>query len=241
MAGHNKWSKVKHIKAVQDKKKAALYSKLVKEIMVAARAGSDMQANARLRKAVEDAKAQSVPKDNIERAIKRGSGEDEKTSLEEVTYEGIGPSGVSILVDCVTDNRLRTQPEIRKIFQKHGGQIAELGAVSWAFDPKGLILIESKKASEEQLIEICVPAGAQDIINTAQGFEIYTEVESFHNVLAKLQEHHIPYVYAELTKISQTEIQVSSEDIEKIQALLDALEEHDDVHKVHSNLSQGED
>lgn len=236
MAGHNKWSKVKHIKAVQDKKKNRIYTKCLKEIMVAARTGSDLSMNARLRTAVNDAKSQSVPKDTIERAIKKGAGELEgEGQIDELTYEGYGPGKVSILVDCVTDNRNRTFPELRKIFEKNDGSLAEPGAVSWNFDTKGLILIKKEIIEEEKLMELALESGAEDIQSSEEGYEIICEPSDFYQLKKSLEEASVAMELSEISRLAKTKTEVSDEDEEKLEKLLEAIEDHDDVQKVFTN------
>jgi len=236
MAGHNKWSKVKRLKAVTDAKKSALYAKYIKEITVASKLGGpDPNANARLKKAIADAKAQSVPKDTIERALKKASGEGSDGQLEEVTYEGYGPNGIAVLVECVTDKKGRTQPELRKLFEKSGGNIAEAGAVAWSFERKGLILIQKEKIPEEKLMEFAIEAGAEDIQVSDEGYEITTGPTDFMEVYAKFEEAGIETELAELSFIPQNRLQVSGEEAEKVQRLIETLEDHDDVQRVTSN------
>lgn len=228
---------MKHIKAITDKKKSALYSKYIKEISVAAKTGgADPNNNARLKKAISDAKSQSVPKDNIERALKKASGElDDGTQLEEITYEGYGPGGVAFMVECITDKRNRTQPELRKIFEKAGGNIAEVGAVAWSFDRKGSILIKKEKASEEQLMEVALEAGAEDIQTSEDGFEITTPPDDFMNVLSAIEAASIEVEFSELGFVPQNKIPISGESESQINQLTENLEEHDDVQRVTNN------
>jgi len=237
MAGHNKWSKVKRLKAVTDKKKSALYAKYIKEISIAAKqGGADPDGNARLRKAITDAKAQSVPKENIDRALKKASGElDDGVSLEEIVYEGYGPGGVAILVECVTDKKTRTQPELRKIFEKGGGSIAEAGAVAWGFEKRGLILIKKDQGEEEKLMNIALEAGADDFSASDEGFEILSSPQDFLSVVDGLEKAGIQMELSELSFLPNNRIQVSGETSEKLQSLLENLEDHDDVQRVTSN------
>ena len=236
MAGHNKWSKVKRYKEVADRKKGAAFSKVLKEIMLAAKNGADPDANASLRKLIGDAKAISIPKDNIERAIKKGSGElSDGAQLEEIVYEGYAPGGVAILVDCVTDNRLRTQPEIRKIFEKNEGILAEKGAVAWGFEKKGSILITKSAAKEESLMNLVLEAGADDLSSSDDGFEIITSPSNFHAVRDSIEKAKIAMEFAEVSSVPTNKIAVSGEILEKVQKLLEALEDHDDVQRVTSN------
>jgi YebC/PmpR family DNA-binding regulatory protein len=236
MAGHNKWSKVKRYKEVADKKKGAAFSKILKEIMLAAKSGTDPDSNASLRKLIGDAKAISIPKDNIERAIKKGSGElNDGAQLEELVYEGYAPGGIAVLVDCVTDNRLRTQPEIRKIFEKNDGLMAEMGAVAWGFEKKGVILVARSAAKEEALMNLVLEAGADDLSASEEGFEITTSPVAFYTVRDALEKAKIPMELSEVSSIPTNKIPVTGEAAEKIQKLLDILEDHDDVQRVTSN------
>ncbi len=237
MAGHNKWSKVKRLKAVTDKKKSALYAKYIKEISIAAKqGGTDPDGNARLRKAITDAKAQSVPKENIERALKKAAGElDDGANLEEIVYEGYGPGGVAILVECVTDKKTRTQPELRKIFEKGGGSIAEAGAVAWGFEKRGLILIKKDQGEEERLMNLALDSGADDFSASDEGFEILSSPQDFLRVVDGLEKAGVRSELSELSFLPKNRIQISGEISEKLQALLENLEDHDDVQRVTSN------
>jgi len=235
MAGHNKWSKVKRLKAVTDARKNAVFTKILKEIMVAAKNGKDPDSNARLRKAISDARAASVPKDNIERAVKKGAGELEGGQIEELTYEGYGPGGVAILVEAVTDNRLRTQPEIRKIFDKHGGSLGEMGSVAWGFSKKGIFLVPREQASEDTLMGIVLETGADDLAPSEEGFEIQTSPESYERVREALEKAKIVPALSELGPVANTKVAVNEETAEQIAGLTEALEEHDDVQRVVSN------
>jgi len=239
MAGHNKWSKVKRYKEVADKKKGAMFSKLLKEIMVAAKSGSDPSGNARLRKAITDAKTQSVPKDNIDRAIKKGSGELGDVQLDELTYEGYGPGGIAVMVECVTDNRLRTQPELRKIFEKNAGNIGEMGAVAWGFEKKGTILISKVHSKEEELMNLVLEAGADDLNSSEEGFEVVTSPENFESVRSSLEKAKIPMELAEVSLVATNRITVTGTKAEEIQKLIEALEDHDDVQRVTTNADFG--
>lgn len=237
MAGHNKWSKVKRYKEIADKKKGAAFTKLLKEITIAARAGGDPDGNARLKKAISDAKSQSVPKDNIERAIKRGTGElGDGAQMEELLYEGYGPAGTAVLVECVTDNRLRTQPEIRKIFEKNGGNIAEKGAVAWGFEQKGQILIQRSAAQEENLLNLVLEAGAEDLITSEEGYEVRTSPAAFDAVRTSLEKAQISMELSEVSYVPLNRVTPPSDEVKsQIVNLLETLEEHDDVQRVTSN------
>lgn len=237
MAGHNKWSKVKHIKAVQDRKKSALYGKYIKEISIAAKLGGpDPDGNSRLKKAISDAKANNVPRDNIERALKRASGADgDASQLEEIVYEGYGPGGVAILVECVTDNRNRTQPELRKIFEKNGGNIAEAGAVAWGFSKKGSILVSRQNAEEESLMNLALESGAEDIVGSPEGFEITTASTDFHRVLDAIERAGIRVEFSEVGYVPSNRLMLDSDKEQQLRQLLEGLEDQDDVQRVTSN------
>jgi len=237
MAGHNKWSKVKHIKAVADKKKSAIYSKYIKEIAIAAKlGGSDPETNSRLKKAVSDARVQNVPKDNIERALKKAAGElGDGQSLEELVYEGYGPGGVAILIECITDNRNRTQPELRKILEKSGGTMAEAGAVSWGFEKMGVLLVSREKCSEEKIMEVALEAGASDILTSEEGFEIRTPPTEFMSVVDALEKMAIATELSELTFVPNNKIAVPEEVAGQLKTAIENLEDHDDVQRVTTN------
>jgi len=237
MSGHNKWSKVKRLKEVTDKKKSALYSKYIKEISIAAKhGGADPANNARLKKAISDAKAQSVPKDNIERALKKASGElDDGQTLEEITYEGYGPGGVAVLVECITDKRARTQPELRKIFERSGGNIAEAGAVAWGFERKGVILVPKDAIEENALMEKTLEAGAEDLNSSSEGYEITTPPNEFMQVVDALENAKIATEFSELSFIPKNKVKVEGELVDKINQLVENLEENDDVQRVTTN------
>lgn len=236
MAGHNKWSKVKRLKAVTDRKRGAAFSKVLNEIMIAAKSGSDPSGNARLRKAVADAKAFSVPRDNIERAIKKGAGElGEGVHLEELVYEGFGPNGVGFIVECVSDNRNRTQPELKKIFERGGGFLGEMGSVAWSFEKKGIILVGGDKAAEESLLNLALEAGAEDLKSSNDGFEILTSPQSFDSVRVALENQNIEMALSEVTYLPTSKIPIPEASIEIIEKLSEALEDHDDVQRVVHN------
>ncbi|RKY04668.1 YebC/PmpR family DNA-binding transcriptional regulator [Candidatus Poribacteria bacterium] len=239
MAGHSKWSQIKHKKALMDARKGKIFTKLIREITVAARqGGGNPDTNPRLRMAIANAKAHNMPWENIERAIKRGTGElvDEKAQLEEVSYEGYGPGGVAILIEAVTDNKNRTVAEIRHIFDKNGGTLGERGCVSWMFDRKGLIVIEKEGVDEEELFMVAADAGAEDMKDEGDVFEIYTDVESFEDVRKAIEEAGFKISRAELTMVPKTTVQVQGKQAEQLLRLLEALEDHEDVQKVYSNF-----
>lgn len=238
MSGHSKWHTIKHKKGALDAKRGKIFTKLIKEITVAARTGGsgDIDSNARLRKAVSDAKAQNMPNDTIDRAIKRGTGELEGASYDEVTYEGYGPNGVAVMVDAMTDNRNRTVAEIRHIFSKNGGNMGESGSVAWMFDKKGYLVVDRSARSEEELFEIAIEAGADDLQDEGDVFEIYTAPESFEAVHESLKAAGIEPQAAEVTMIPQNYIKLEGPDAKTMLKLYDALEDNDDVQKVYANF-----
>lgn len=237
MAGHSKWAQIKHKKAKIDKQKGKIFSKLIREIMVAARqGGGNPDFNPRLRIAIDKAKSHNMPWENIERAIKKGTGELEGARYEQVVYEGYGPGGVAIMVVALTDNKNRTVGEIRHIFSKYGGRLAGAGSVAWQFEEKGLIYVERDKVSEDEILEVALESGAQDVRVEEDSYEIVTEPKNFENVKKALEEKNIPYTQAEITMIPQNTVNVEPRKAETLLKLLDALEEHDDVQNVYSNF-----
>ena len=237
MAGHSHWANIKHKKAAVDAKRGKAWSKLVKAIMVAAKhGGSDPNGNVSLRFAIVEAKAANVPKDTIERAIKKGAGELQGQSFESIRYEGYGPGGVAILVDALTDNRTRTAPEMRLIFSKYGGNLGSTGCVGYLFDQKGVIAIEDTLVSEDRLMELALEAGASDIQREDGAWIVITPPEAFAAVKDALDDAGIEAASAELTMDPQNTVSLTGEDAEKLQKLLDALDDNDDVQKVYSNF-----
>lgn len=238
MSGHSKWHTIKHKKGALDAKRGKIFTKLIKEITVAARTGGsgDIEANARLRKAVSDAKGQNMPNDTIDRAIKRGTGEIEGASYDEVTYEGYGPNGVAVMVEAMTDNRNRTVAEIRHIFSKNGGNMGESGSVGWMFDKKGLIIVDKEAKSEEELFEIAIEAGAADLQDEGDVFEIYTAPDAFDAVLDAIKSAGIEPQAAEVSQIPQNYIKLEGADAKQMLKLFDALDDNDDVQKVYANF-----
>jgi YebC/PmpR family DNA-binding regulatory protein len=237
MSGHSKWSTIKHKKAAKDAKKGRLFTRLIKEITVAARMGSgDINANPRLRTAVAAAKAASMPNDNIERAIKKGTGELEGVSYEEVQYEGYGPGGAAILAQVLTDNKNRTVSEIRHLFSKHGGNLGESGCVAWMFDKKGLITVEKSQIDEERLLGIVLEAGAEDVREEEDIFEVVTQAEDFERVKEKLESENVPLASAQVTMIPKGTVTVDQKNVEPLLKLTEELEDHDDVQSVSANF-----
>ncbi|OGQ51924.1 MAG: transcriptional regulator [Deltaproteobacteria bacterium RIFCSPLOWO2_02_FULL_57_26] len=237
MSGHSKWSSIKHKKAAKDARRGKLFTKLIKEITVAARmGGGDISANPRLRTAVQTAKAASMPNDNIERAIKKGTGELEGVHYEEIHYEGYGPGGAAILVQVLTDNKNRTVQEIRHLFSKYGGNLGETGCVAWMFDKKGLITVEKTKVGEDQLINLALEAGAEDVREEDSLFEVVTRPEDFEKVRERLEREKIPTVAAQITMIPKSTVFLDGHNAEQILKLTEELEELDDVQSVAANF-----
>lgn len=238
MSGHSKWSTIKHKKAAQDAKRGKAFSKIIKEVTVAARiGGGDLAANPRLRTAIAAAKAENMPKDNIERAIKKGAGELEGVNYEEVTYEGYGPGGVAILVETISDNRQRTVADVRHLFAKRGGSLGEPGSVAWIFEKKGLIVIEKDKVDEEILMTIALEANAEDIQEQKIEWEVYTAPESFEDVKSALESNNIPLLTAEITMLPGNTVSITDEkQASQLLILMEDLEENSDVQNVYANF-----
>jgi YebC/PmpR family DNA-binding regulatory protein len=234
MSGHNKWSSIKHRKGAQDAKRGRIFTKLIKEITVAARmGGGDASANPRLRHALDEARLNNMPADNVTRAIKKGTGELEGVMYEELLYEGVGPGGSLFLCEIVTDNRNRSAAELRKVFDKHGGQLGASGSAAWAFDAKGLVTLPGNAASEEQLFEVAVGAGAEDVQSDGENWQITTPVEALESVREALVSAKIAVSSAELVKLPKTTKALAGRDAEVGMNLVEALEDHDDVQKVY--------
>jgi len=238
MAGHSKWANIKHKKARQDASRGKVFTKITREIIVAVRhGGADPDSNMQLRMALNKARAANMPNDNINRAISRAVGSSESDNLEEITYEGYGPGGVAVLLDILTDNRNRTAGEIRYIFSRKGGNLGETGCVAWMFKRQGLILVEKGAADEEELMLAALEAGAEDVRDVGQGWEIVTVPEMLEQVKAALEEADIVLATAEITMLPDT----LSEGPAQVLELIDALEEHDDVQNVYTNWDMPED
>jgi len=236
VAGHNKWSKIKRKKGVADQKRGALFTKLIREITVAAReGGGSPEFNARLRLAVDTAKAASMPAENIDRAIKKGTGELEGVDYVEVTYEGYGPAGVALFIECLTDNTNRTVADVRHALTKHDGSLGTDGSVAWQFDRKGQIVIDATKTTEEAVFEAAIDAGAEDVTGDGEEFVVTADVGQFAAVRDALAAAGIEVSSAEMTRIPKNEVAVAGRDAEKLLKLLDMLDDLDDVQKVHSN------
>jgi YebC/PmpR family DNA-binding regulatory protein len=236
MAGHSKWKKIKHQKAINDNRRAASWTKVIREITVAAKAGGgDPAGNSRLRLAIENAKSVHMPAENIERAIKKGTGELEGVSYEEVTYEAYGPGGVAIMIESLTDNSTRTVADIRKWLSRNGGNLGTTGSVSWMFDRRGQITIDASKFDEATVMEAALDAGAMDMEVEEESFTVVTEPADFHAVQDALREKSIEWEEAALEMIPKTEVRVEGAEAEKLMKLLELLEDMDDVQKVYTN------
>lgn len=236
MSGHSKWASIKHKKGAADAKRGKLFSKIIKEITIAARQGGDPDKNPSLRTAITKAKESNMPADNIERAIKRGTGELPGVSYEQVTYEGYAPGGVAIMVEVLTDNKNRTTSEVRSIFSKRGGNMAGTGSVSWIFHKKGYLLIEKSKVEEDRLMSIVLEAGAEDMKSEDSNFEVTTDIKDFEKVKQALKDAGIEPQVAELTMVPSSTIKVMGEHAKQVLALVESIEEHDDVQNVYSNF-----
>ena len=241
MSGHSKWHTIKHKKGALDAKRGKLFTKLIKEITVAARSGGgDTEANARLRKAVADAKGGNMPNDTIDRAIKRGTGELEGTSYDEIVYEGYGPGGVAVMVDAMTDNRNRTVAEIRHIFSKNGGNLATTGAVNWIFEKKGYIVVDKAAKPEDELFEVVTEAGAEDLRDDQDNFEVITAPEDFDTVLEAVKKAGIEPQVAEVEMVPKEYKKLEGQEAKQMLKLMETLEDHDDLQKVSANFDISE-
>ncbi|HEX5410635.1 MAG TPA: YebC/PmpR family DNA-binding transcriptional regulator [Terriglobia bacterium] len=237
MSGHSKWATIKHKKGAADAKRGKLFTKLIKEIAVAARiGGGDPDSNPRLRTAIADAKAVNMPADNIKRGIQRGTGELPGVQYEEIVYEGYGPSGVALIMEIATDNRNRTLAELRHILSKHGGNLGETGCVTWIFSKRGYIVVEKSKAEEDVLLELITETGADDMREDGENWEIFCPVENFQQVVDALNKAGITPTAAELAMVPQTQVKVSGKPADQVLRLMDELDEHEDVQHVYANF-----
>jgi YebC/PmpR family DNA-binding regulatory protein len=237
MSGHSKWASIKHKKGAIDAKRGKIFTKLIKELTVAARiGGGDASGNPRLRSAILAAKAENMPKDNIDRAIKKGTGELEGVNYEEVSYEAYGPGGVAVLISCLTDNKNRTVADLKHIFDRHGGNLGEPGSVAWVFVKKGLIVFDQDKAEEEKLMEIALDGGAEDVRQSGSQFEVVMEPSDFEKVKKAFDVAKIPYTLSEITMIPQNTIRLEGKKAEQMLNLMEALEDNDDINHVYANF-----
>ncbi|MFQ6037366.1 MAG: YebC/PmpR family DNA-binding transcriptional regulator [Candidatus Aminicenantales bacterium] len=243
MSGHSKWHSIKHKKAAQDAKRGKIFTKIIREISVAARlGGDDPDANPRLRKAIADAKAVNMPAENIKRAIMKGTGQLEGTTYEEITYEGYGPGGVAIFVEALSDNKNRTVSELRHIFNKNGGNIGESGCVAWMFKRKGYLVVEKSKVSEDELLDVILEAGAEDLREDGSNYEIFTPPDKYESVLQALKDHNIEIAASNLGQIPQNYVKLEGKQAQQLLRLMEELEDHDDVQHVWANfdIDEGE-
>ena len=241
MAGHSKWAQIKRKKAVTDSRRGQLWTKLLKEITVAARmGGGDPDGNARLRTAVQDARSSNVPNDNIDRAIKRGTGELDGVAYEEITYEGYGPGGAAILIATVTDNKNRTVAELRHLFSKHGGSLSDSGSVAWMFDLRGYFAIDKQAMPEDDFMELALMVEADDVSTEEEGYEIFTTPEAYISTKEALEAQEVPVIASELARIPQNYLEIDPQKVATNLKLLEILEDHDDVQNVWSNINLDE-
>ncbi len=236
VSGHNKWTNIKQKKGKEDAKRGRIFTKYSKEIIVAVKTGgSDPAMNMRLKTAVEKAKASNMPNDTIDRAIKKGAGELDGVNYEEFNYEGYGPGGVAVYLDIMTDNRNRTAGDIRHIFSKNGGSLGETGCVGWMFDKKGLITIPKDGMTEDELMLYALEAGAEDVVDEVESFEVYTDFGDLQDVRKGLEDEGLHVATSELTMVPQNTVAIEGKQVEQFLKLIDALEDHDDVQNVYSN------
>ena len=237
MSGHSKWSTIKRKKGAADSKRGKLFTKLIKEISIAARlGGGDPNGNPRLRAAIAAAKTENMPKENIERAIKKGTGELEGASYEEATYEGYEPGGVAVMVEVLTDNRNRTISEIRHSFSRHNGNLGESGCVSWMFNLKGLMLFDQDTVDEERLIEVVLDAGAEDVRERDREFEVIMDPAAYEEVKRAVKDAGLEYSFAEVTMIPQSTVRLQGREAEQMLRLMEGLEDSDDIQRVYANF-----
>ena len=237
MAGHSKWANIKHRKARVDAKRSKIWSKCSRAIIVAAKQGGpDPDANLALRYAIDEAKSQNMPKDTIEKAVAKGSGKGDGENYESVVYEGYGPVGVAVMLDCLTDNKNRTVPEVRKIFEKHGGNLGASGCVAYNFNSKGQIFIAKEGVDEEALMNAALEAGAEDIVDQGEGWEVLCEPTDYMAVRGAIEQGGFAIESASVTMIPETTVECAGKDARKVFNLVEALEDHDDVQKVHANF-----
>ena len=243
MSGHSKWSTIKRKKGAIDARRGKIFTKIIKEITLAARlGGGDPEANARLRQAILAAKDENMPKDNIERAIKKGTGTGaDAVVFEELTYEGYGPGGAAVLVEVMTDNKNRTVAEVRHIFSKHGGNLGENGCVAWIFEKKGTIVLDKKSVNGDELMELALEAGAQDVREEENEFEIITDPASFEEVKDAIDQRKIKYIEAKISLIPQTTVKLEAGKAEQMLKMMEKLEDNDDVQNVYANFDIADD
>lgn len=237
MSGHSKWASIKHKKGAVDAKRGKVFTKLIKEITVATRmGGKDPEANARLRTAIAAAKAENMPKENIERGIKKGTGELEGSTYEEAIYEGYGPGGVAVLVEVLTDNKNRAVADVRHLFERHGGSLGAAGCVAWMFSQKGLVVLPRDQTDEERLFEVALEAGAEDIKEGEKEFEVITDPSLFEQIKAAIEDAELTPILAEITMIPKTTTNLEGKHAQQMLTLMEVLEDNDDVNHVYANF-----
>src|SRR2546426_3705959 len=237
MSGHSKWHKIRHTKGAVDAKRGRVFTRLIKEITVAARiAGGDPNGNPRLRSAVDAARAANMPSDNIKRAIQKGTGELPGTQIEEVTYEGYGPGGVAIYVQAMTDNKNRTLPEIRHLFGKYGGNLGEQNSVAWMFEKKGYLVVDKGQLTEDELMEIVLEAGGEDLRDDGESYEVLTAPESYHRVREALERRKVPIATGEISMVPKNRVRVEGQKARSLLNMMEALEDQEDVQHAYANF-----
>lgn len=242
MSGHSKWSSIKHKKGAADARRGRIFTRLIKEITVAARmGGGDPEGNPRLRTAIQSAKAENMPKDNIERAVKKGTGELEGVSYEEITYEGYGPGGVALLVECLSDNKNRTVADIKHILDKHGGSLGGPGCVAWIFEKRGMIIFDRDKVDADKLLDVALEAGAEDVKEEETEFEVIIVPSKFEAVKKAFDDRGMVYSVAEVSMVPQNTVKLEGRKAEQMVNLMEALEENDDVNNVYANFDIPDD
>ncbi len=241
MAGHSKWANIQHRKGRQDAKRGKVFTKAAKEIIIAAKGGGDPAANSRLRTAIAAAKAVNLPKDKIEAAIRKGTGEDAGGELFEISYEGYAPGGVAVIVETATDNKNRTVAEVRHLLTKHGGSMGETGCVSWMFDRKGIITVEKSLYDEDAMMEVAIEAGAEDVVDDGENWTIHTAMADFASVRDNLEAANVTMLSAELAMIPQNTIELDADTGRKVLKLMDALDDNDDIQNVYANFDLPEE
>jgi YebC/PmpR family DNA-binding regulatory protein len=241
MSGHSKWSTIKHKKAATDARRGKMFTKILREIMAAAKlGGGDPKGNPRLRTALQEARSNSVPNDNIERAVKKGTGELEGEAYEELLYEGYGPGGVAVLIEAMTDNRNRTAQEVRFIFGKHGGNLGESGSVGWMFERRGYFVIDAAALNEEAAMELALELGAEDVTVGEEAHEIFTSVEDFATIAEELEQRKVAVLTKQVAMIPTTPVEIPAGKSNQVMRLVEALEDHDDVQNVWANFEISE-
>lgn len=242
MAGHSKWANIKHRKGAQDAKRGKIFTKIAKELTIAAKLGGGIpDMNPRLRMALDKAKSANMPKDNVERAIKKGTGEGNDANYYEVTYEGYGPGGVAIMVSALTDNKNRTVADVRSTLTKRGGSMGEAGCVAWMFEKKGVINILKENAKEDFIMELAINVGAEDVEVTDDGYEVISEPENYYTIKEELEKNNIQIEYSEITMRPKTTVELKGEDAKKAMTLVEMLEDLDDVQDVYTNFDINDD